>query len=187
MWTDGQTAELKKLWSDGLSCSEIGQIIHRSRSAVMGRVYRLREDGEDFAVRYIQTGAPLCPQECPICSMTFMPTRRRPRRTQTCSTECGLVFRSRRNLKIKPVAMRWPEKTDDDSIPFAQRCTLMQLTNLTCRWPCGDPREAGFFFCGALTADNVAGRVYCAAHTAMSKGVAERRPGGFRLPILEAA
>lgn len=46
-------------------------------------------------------------------------------------------------------------------IPESQRCTIMQLTARTCRFPFGDPRKPGFFFCGAATA---LGSPYCRSH-----------------------
>ena len=46
--------------------------------------------------------------------------------------------------------------------------TIKTMTNIEaneCRWPIGDPRDAGFHFCGALQS---AGRPYCAAHWELS-------------------
>lgn len=53
----------------------------------------------------------------------------------------------------------------DQDIPFEQRRGLLELDNHTCRWPCGMPGEAVFFFCGSLTADLSAGLPYCTSHT----------------------
>jgi GcrA cell cycle regulator len=49
------------------------------------------------------------------------------------------------------------------------RCTLMQLTSRTCRWPIGDPKRGDFCFCGATS---VRGRPYCEFHL----GVAYHAP-----------
>lgn len=49
----------------------------------------------------------------------------------------------------------------DLEIPVEQRRTLMQLTDKTCRWPIGHPREPGFFFCGGATATD---SPYCSFH-----------------------
>ena len=40
-WTAKDDERLKKLWRIGLSASEIGDELKRTRSAVMGRVHRL--------------------------------------------------------------------------------------------------------------------------------------------------
>jgi GcrA cell cycle regulator len=49
---------------------------------------------------------------------------------------------------------------DDSGIPFAQRCTLLELNNSTCRWPIA---TEPFLFCGAMPAE---GRPYCHEHCA---------------------
>lgn len=48
----------------------------------------------------------------------------------------------------------------DLAIPVDQRKTLMELGPFHCRWPVGDPTEAGFFFCGGVATDGP----YCASH-----------------------
>jgi GcrA cell cycle regulator len=54
---------------------------------------------------------------------------------------------------------------EDLRIPMAQRLSLIELKDWTCKWPVGDPGQPGFFFCGAKTVD---GEVYCRRHLARS-------------------
>ena len=54
-----------------------------------------------------------------------------------------------------------PIPVDDLSIPIKQRKSFLELTARTCRWPVGDPRQPGFFFCGGQTVDK---RPYCEVH-----------------------
>jgi hypothetical protein len=42
--------------------------------------------------------------------------------------------------------------------------SLLELTNITCRWPHGRPGTDRFFFCGAPEADLERGIPYCARH-----------------------
>jgi GcrA cell cycle regulator len=51
------------------------------------------------------------------------------------------------------------------AIPLHQRCTLVQLTPSSCRWPISEPDRADFFFCGGPATK---GRVYCAGHCAFA-------------------
>lgn len=51
--------------------------------------------------------------------------------------------------------------------------TLNDLQAHDCRWPIGDPRHAGFHFCGAPQAT---GRPYCEHHWSMSFDAAKPRP-----------
>ena len=49
----------------------------------------------------------------------------------------------------------------DLQIPVEQRIGLLKLTNKTCHWPVGEPRDPGFFFCGAVVHEE---EPYCADH-----------------------
>lgn len=40
-------------------------------------------------------------------------------------------------------------------------CDVIELEQHNCHWPIGDPRQPGFFFCGAVV---VPDRQYCPAH-----------------------
>lgn len=40
-------------------------------------------------------------------------------------------------------------------------CRLVDLNDINCRWPYGDPKDSDFYFCGAIA---VAGRPYCHSH-----------------------
>lgn len=45
--------------------------------------------------------------------------------------------------------------------PSSLRCSLLELTSTSCRWPIGDPQRKDFCFCGAPAPE----RPYCAEHT----------------------
>jgi GcrA cell cycle regulator len=70
-----------------------------------------------------------------------------------------------------PGACPCPEPLAEAARP-ATRCTLMQLTSRTCRWPVGDPRKAGFHFCGAVP---VQGKPYCEFHVGIAYAPPQRR------------
>jgi GcrA cell cycle regulator len=59
---------------------------------------------------------------------------------------------------------RGPYKRVPWAAPERLRCSLLDLTNETCRWPIGDPGETGFYFCGTPSADLAAGQPYCPCH-----------------------
>ena len=44
-------------------------------------------------------------------------------------------------------------------------CQLDELGRFNCRWALGDPREAGFYFCGAVVTP---GKTYCPTHLALA-------------------
>ncbi len=67
----------------------------------------------------------------------------------------------------------------DAAIPVEQRKTLKQLTDKTCKWPVGDPRDPGFFFCGAVQDGGY--YPYCEFHH-RAAGQPNISRGAFALP-----
>jgi hypothetical protein len=61
------------------------------------------------------------------------------------------------HVEIEPLAEAAPVAVD---IPRRQGLTLLELTSRSCRWPIGDSRKAGFYFCGAATSV----QPYCGFH-----------------------
>jgi len=61
-------------------------------------------------------------------------------------------------------------RLNPDDVPIGQRKTPFDLTNDTCRWPYGDPGTPGFFYCGAMDANNAGHRPYCVFHTRIAYG-----------------
>ena len=145
-WTDERVEHLKKLWSDGLSASQIAaELGGITRNAVIGKVHRLGLSGRAKA-----------------------PTSAAPR--QRKARQPGHVFRAMRTatrgntaLAVLPVYEIEPEPEPiENIIPLGQRCTIMELTDSKCHWPIGDPGQADFFFCGGKT---VPGLPYCGYHS----------------------
>jgi GcrA cell cycle regulator len=150
-WTDERVELLKKLWSDGLSASQIaGELGGITRNAVIGKVHRLGLSGRakapsSAAPRIRKPRAP---------SATFVRSARPAIRGNTALAH-AMPF-----LDTDPEPDPEPEMLDN-IIPIGQRCTILQLTEATCHWPIGDPSSPDFFFCGgkSLTA-----QPYCAYH-----------------------
>lgn len=136
-WTDTRIALLKKLWPTGISCAQIAaQLGGVTRNAVIGKVTRLGLERRWLALRSAR--------------------KPKPHRKTVTKIMNGGVFKVN-----APVPL--PEVQSDVDIPAAQRRTLQQLTNSTCRWPIGMPGTPGFFFCGA-PADCEGQRPYCDRH-----------------------
>jgi GcrA cell cycle regulator len=45
--------------------------------------------------------------------------------------------------------------------PVSRQLSIFELSEGTCKWPIGDPKQKGFHFCGAFSPT---GRVYCPYH-----------------------
>ncbi len=80
----------------------------------------------------------------------------------------GTKGRARPGLKIAQ------DLTHSDD-PYPNRCGLLQLNEMTCRWPVGDPGDEDFFFCGSDVSVTPRCSSYCLAHrlVAYEKGRAQ--------------
>jgi len=148
-WTDERVELLKKLWSDGLSASQIaGELGGITRNAVIGKVHRLGLSGR---AKSASAAVP------------------RPRKARSPSHMLRLARASiRGNTALAHAydleAEAAPELIEN-IIPIGQRRTILELTEQTCRWPIGDPGSSDFFFCGGNTVD---GLPYCAYHARLA-------------------
>ena len=132
-WTDDRVDLLKKLWSEGLSASQIaGRLGGVTRNAVIGKVHRLGLSGRATTSR--------------MKSIRPRVRANTPRRQQQRPNFRQLGNPAFRNLyqgEAEPFVPA-PEEID---IPLAERKNLQDLTENDCRWPIGDPQHEDFHFC----------------------------------------
>jgi GcrA cell cycle regulator len=154
-WTDERVELLKKLWSDGLSASQIAaELGGITRNAVIGKVHRLGLSGR------AKSPSSTAPRQRKARAPSHM--MRMPRTN----------IRGNTALAYELEAEAEPEMIDN-VIPIGQRRTILELTEETCRWPIGDPGSTEFFFCGGNT---VTGLPYCSHHSRVAyQPVADRR------------
>jgi GcrA cell cycle regulator len=146
-WTIDRVEQLKKLWADGLSASEIAaELGGISRNSVIGKVHRLGLPGR------------------PMRPAGTMPRRRKPRSRDAMMRIMRPAVRG--NMALAPPHAFEPEpgpepEVIENIIPIGQRCSTLELSEGKCRWPIGDPCTPDFFFCGGKTAE---GLPYCGYH-----------------------
>ena len=75
----------------------------------------------------------------------------------------SIMGRRERSEPIPP-SERLSSEAFDATIPVAQRKTLLELTDKTCKYPVGDVGNADFFFCGG---DALEDAPYCRFHTSV--------------------
>ncbi|MCB1526620.1 MAG: GcrA cell cycle regulator [Hyphomicrobiaceae bacterium] len=146
-WTDERVDLLKKLWSEGLSASQIaGRIGGVSRNAVIGKVHRLGLSGRATTTR-------------------MKSHRPRPRIAQQAKRPQKNRFAQAGNPALRalyqPDAEPFVPSQEELVIPLKERKTIQTLTECSCRWPIGDPQHSDFHFCGK---EKVAGLPYCEFH-----------------------
>lgn len=157
-WTAERVSALKQQWQSGLSAAQIADSFRRerlsiTRSAVLGKVHRLRHGGHDMGPVRPQRVRPRLQRE---------KTSRKPRPACDYSTrrtkQQSALHAMLDGLQFTPI----PDAAADQLIPVEQRRTLMELRRGECKWPVGDPGTPGFFFCGAPVAHRALS--YCRPH-----------------------
>ena len=124
-WTPERVATLERLWTDGLSASEIAaRFPGITRNAVLGKLHRLGQLGR---------GRPTAPAKSRAVKPPRAPSVRRPQ---------------------PPALMRPPVAPVPVAMPsWAGEVTQVEaLQSWHCRWPIGDPHDAAFAFCGRRVA-----------------------------------
>lgn len=145
-WTEKRIEKLRKLWSEGLSASTIAARLGAgiTRNAVIGKIHRL---GLSQRAKAPITSRP---------RNTKPPRPRAPAPSHAPAAVAGSVA-----LTLAPHTLAPPDRPEEEVvIPLSERVTIMELRDGMCRWPIGDPRTAGFRFCGA----RAIGSTYCGYH-----------------------
>ena len=150
-WTTERVDLLKRLWSEGLSASQIAtELGGVTRNAVIGKVHRLGLSG-----RAKTTTAPAKPRRTrPAASTPARPAAPAAPRT------IGATALKAEAAPVAAVAAQ-PAPVAELVIPQEQRATILQLNERTCKWPIGDPSSDDFYFCGRNSDPGVP---YCPHH-----------------------
>ncbi len=151
-WTDERVEELKKLWSEGLSASQIAkQLGGVTRNAVIGKVHRLGLSGRATPSR---------------------PARRpaKPSRPRTTTASIEPVRTARPSPSAPTVVTSAP--VEPAVLPSGEFATVLTLKDSMCKWPIGDPAQSSFRFCGRGTN---ASHAYCDAHANMAYQPSQKR------------
>ena len=158
-WTDDRVATLKKLWTEGLSASQIAKELGGvSRNAVIGKVHRLGLESR-------QKAAPKAEEDATVEPLAEAPTQA-PEAPPAPEPEPAAVPEAANDVGTA-------DADDDIVVPIPLKLKLTELTERTCKWPIGDPMHDDFHFCGH-EADE--GRPYCEYHSTLAfQPASERR------------
>jgi GcrA cell cycle regulator len=156
-WSDERVEQLKTLWEQGLSASQIStQMGGVSRNAVIGKVHRLGLAGRikpaSVQTKQVRTG-------------------QKPLIKSNLSGDVA-INSDTSNALVSQTAFA------NNVIPMQQRCDIMGLKENICRFPVGDPTSKEFYFCGGR-ADT--GIPYCTQHSRIAyQPASERKRVGMR-------
>jgi GcrA cell cycle regulator len=137
-WTTEQITELTRLWSEGLTTSEIGKRLGISKNAVVGKAHRLHLAARPSPIK--RTGA-----RPPVFRTTVrLPGAQRPVRMRPATVP---------GEAPAPRPQREPQRWTGE------------VSNNICKWPIGHPGDEDFRFC---TDKALVGKPYCAEHCAVA-------------------
>jgi GcrA cell cycle regulator len=185
-WTDDRVEQLKKMWGEGKSASQIAKELGSvTRNAVIGKVHRLglssrtSEGGAGEAAATADAAmaeggagpafasADDAPDVEPALDAAEAPSAvpaenvvQMPGRRPIVPAGQPLPPQPSAN-EISPEALANVREVEKS----ARRLKLMELTERTCKWPIGDPATPEFWFCGLPV---VPGKPYCEAHVAVA-------------------
>jgi GcrA cell cycle regulator len=136
-WTADRIDLLRRLWGAGETAAAIGDRLGgMSRSAVLGKVFRLR-------LEIAGSGKTSQKREKPAAA----------------PPGAGVVQIARR--RRSPKRSEHPQPLSNTA---RRHKTLLELTNTACRRPHGRPGTEKFHFCGVAEANLERGIPYCALH-----------------------
>ena len=154
-WTDERVELLKKLWTDGLSASQIAARLGMgvTRNAVIGKVHRLNLSGRPPVQRNAAPGV-------------------RPTGTPSMPTAGSAALKTYAAPQLRPQPLPEPKPLRLVDLPKDGRITILHLSDKTCKWPIGDPTHEDFCFCGHGPRD---GSPYCEYHARIAYQPAQDR------------
>jgi len=169
-WTDERVEQLKKLWLDGKSASQIaGELANGiTRNAVIGKVHRLGLSGR------VKTPSMSAPRQRPPKQHNGH-SRPSSHRGPSGGAGRGPMTNGANALAYSPEMDAQPEQRmmlEQVVIPMSQRVTIMELKEAMCRWPLGDPTNPEFRYCGA---ESKLGGSYCRVHAQIAYQPAQDR------------
>jgi GcrA cell cycle regulator len=160
-WTDERVEKLKRLWSEGLSASQIAaQLGGVSRNAVIGKVHRLNLPGRAKAGGTVATNRAVkrptsAPRAPNYASRVATRTVARPVGATVVKEEIEIDVAH--ELEYRPAT--------NVVVPISRKLALTELTERTCKWPVGDPLTDDFHFCGCESLDS---SPYCTYHAKLA-------------------
>ena len=161
-WSDERVELLKKLWSEGLSASQIaGRLGGVTRNAVIGKVHRLGLSGRATTSRMKSSR--------PRARAASAKRAARPNFKQLGNP----AFRNLYQGEAEPFV----PSAEELDIPLAERKSMQDLTESCCRWPIGDPQHEDFHFCNRK---KVPGLPYCEFHARRAFQVPQSKRRGER-------
>jgi GcrA cell cycle regulator len=161
-WTEERVSELKKLWAEGHSASQIAKRLGSvTRNAVIGKVHRLGLSGRATPSRPVKRPPRLArPKPTPM-----------PRQASAPVARAGAALAVRAEPAYTHAAQA-EANVEPKRLSNGDMVTVLTVKDSMCKWPIGDPADAAFGFCGHGAHEN---SPYCAEHARLAFQPAKKR------------
>jgi GcrA cell cycle regulator len=171
-WTDERVELLARLWSEGLSASQIAaQLGDVTRNAVIGKVHRLGLSGRakpNGAASQQERPRPKVVRAVPPAGFQGVASG------GAAQNGSGMAGQTSVSTVAEVLEL------EDVAVPPSERVTIMELRDSMCRWPLGDPTTAEFGYCGTRS---ITGLPYCTHHARIAYQPATDRRRDRRIAI----
>jgi len=186
-WTDERVEQLKQMWGEGKSASQISKELGSvTRNAVIGKVHRLglsnrpttpatapNKPAKDATKPAVKASPAKPAAEAPAAKPVPQPAPPPNSAAAVLAAPPNLPLRKPVGIPGQPLP---PQPTNSEISAEAlanvkalerkaKKLNLMQLTERTCKWPIGDPATPEFWFCGHPTEP---GKPYCETHVGIA-------------------
>ena len=177
-WTDERVEQLKKMWTEGKSASQIAKELGGvTRNAVIGKVHRLGLSNRNGGAEPAPAAAPEEPVETATAEAPEPPLAEEEVEPAPEPANAAEAPAAPPRRQIVPAGQPLPPQPSANEISpealasvrevekKALKLSLMELTERTCKWPIGDPATPEFWFCGLPVQQ---GKPYCDAHVGVA-------------------
>ena len=154
-WNDEREAILTKLWGEGYSSSQIAGKLGITRSAVIGKVYRMKIQGGSVPGRGGRQK-----ENFETSSLRIKLAATAKKMKQASAKNRPFAIGERAPPKFGPIEP-YIEKPQPYEPPMEQRVTWDQLEDHHCRFVLGDVAKPGWCYCGGKKLNGVS---YCEGH-----------------------
>ena len=201
-WTPDRVENLKKMWSEGQSASQIATDLGGvTRNAVIGKIHRLGLSNRGVHIQKEKRSIPIN-ETAPIRkikkksvreevksnnsetgaqdnndkSLDIQTSQKNPLNSYSQNISKPIIFTANQPLPPQPSNPEISEETLKNVKSLekkSKKLSLMELTERTCKWPIGAPATEKFWFCGHTSEP---GKPYCETHIEIAfQPVASRR------------
>lgn len=135
-WSSIDEQMIVNLWNDGYTGYEIARVLKTTRSAILGKISRMRKSGMEFKRDYL-------PMEERVANAKLRKAPHPNPLSKTKTMKLAYIPKAGEIKPPTPIPTKAPVPINCKPIPFSK------LTNKTCKFSVSGNLPADYLFCGA--------------------------------------